>query len=126
MNPRWVDGLCGTAICYFNLQDYQKALEFTKLTRNNYKGALKTNAKLDYQVIGLMHATCLKMCQQLNEASKVYMGLEDHFKRNQARDLVGLLWGLIMLPLSEERKIQADHVLYLKEYLDHVYAEKLP
>ena len=66
------------------------------------------------------------MCQQLNEASKVYMGLEDHFKRNQARDLVGLLWGLIMLPLSEERKIQADHVLYLKEYLDHVYAEKLP
>lgn len=85
------------------MQDYDKALEFTTLTKNNYKGALKTNAKLSYQVINLMHATCLKMCHNYDEASKVYIGLEDYFKRNQARDLVGLLWGLIMLPLEEER-----------------------
>ena len=108
------------------MQKYDEALEFTTLTKNNFKGALMTNAKLSYEVICLMHATCLKMCNKLDEASKTYIGLEAHFKRNQARDLVGLLWGLILIPLSEERKVQADHVLYLKEYLDHVYAVSIP
>ena len=105
LNPRWVDGLCGTAICYFNMQNHEKALEFTALTKNNYKGALKTNAKISYEVVCLMHATSLKMMNKLDEASKVYTGLEDHFKRNQANGIIGLLWGLILIPLSEERKV---------------------
>ena len=45
------------------------------------------------------------MTQNLDEASKVYIGLEDQFRRNQARDIVGLLWGLILIPLSDERKV---------------------
>lgn len=77
MNPRWVDGLCGSAVCYFNVQNFEKALEFTRLAQINYKGALKTNAKLDYQIVCLIHATCLKMTKNLDEAAKVYIGLED-------------------------------------------------
>ena len=126
LNPRWIDGLCGSAVCYFNMENHEKALEFISLARKNYKGSLQTNAKLTYQVISVIYATCLKMTQKLDEAAKVYTSLEDNFKRNTARDLVGLLWGLILIPLSEERKVQADHVMYLKEYLDHVYSVNLP
>lgn len=96
------------------------------MARNNYKGSKKTNVKLSYEIVCLLYATCLKMNKNLDEAAKVYIGLEDHFKRHQARDLVGLLWGLILIPLSEERKVQADHCTYLKEYLDHIYDIKLP
>lgn len=36
------------------------------------------------------------------------------------------MWGLILIPLSEERKVQADHCTYLKEYLEHVSEAPIP
>ena len=67
--------------------------------------------------ISFLHATCLKMTGRFDEACKSYLGIEDVFKRNISGQLVSLLWGMILIPLSEERKPIADHFHYLNEYL---------
>ena len=38
LNPRWVDGLCGIAITYFNMLDFERALRFISLAKDNMKG----------------------------------------------------------------------------------------
>ena len=121
-----MDGLCGIAYSYFNLQNWEKALYYITMAKENSKGASLTNSSLSYEVICFVHATCLKRTQNLEEASKCYQYLEDRFKKNNARDVVKLLWGLILIPLSNERKTTADHYIYLKEYLEHLYNAKIP
>ena len=66
------------------------------------------------------------MTQNSEMACKAYQQLEDRFKANIALDMKRLLWGLILVPLSRERKIVADHVSYLKDYLEHVAEVPLP
>ena len=38
LNPRWIDGLCGCSFAYFNMQDYEKALSYINMAKDNYKG----------------------------------------------------------------------------------------
>ena len=37
LNPRWINGLCGVAIAFFNIQNYAKALEYICLAKDNFK-----------------------------------------------------------------------------------------
>ena len=39
-NPRWIDGLCGIAITYFNMLDFEKAPKYITLAKENCKGDL--------------------------------------------------------------------------------------
>lgn len=38
LNPRWVDGLCGIAITYFNMLDFDRALRYMTMAKDNMKG----------------------------------------------------------------------------------------
>ena len=38
LNPRWVDGLYGIAIVSFNMQDFERALKYITLAKENSKG----------------------------------------------------------------------------------------
>ena len=37
LNPRWVDGLCGVSMSYFNMRNFEKALTYIDLAKNNFK-----------------------------------------------------------------------------------------
>ena len=39
-NPRWVDGLYGIAIVSFNMLDFEKAIKYISLAKENSKGNL--------------------------------------------------------------------------------------
>lgn len=39
LHPRWLDGLCGIAITYFNMLDFNRALKYITLAKDNTKGA---------------------------------------------------------------------------------------
>ena len=120
LHPRWVDGLCGIAITYFNMLKFDKALVYITYAKDNSKGTLLTNAKLSFSIISFIHASCNKMTGHMREASNSYICLEEEFQRTTRRDLVGLLWGLVLLPLSDDRKLIGDHYHYLCEYLKHL------
>ena len=42
LNPRWVDGLVGIGITYFNMLDFGRALRYITLAKDNMKGERKT------------------------------------------------------------------------------------
>ena len=37
LNPRWVDGLCGVAVAFFNMKYYEKSLSYIEHAKNNFK-----------------------------------------------------------------------------------------
>ena len=106
--------------------NYDKALYYITLAKDNSKGTLLTNSQLSYEITCFVYATCLKKTQRLAEASKAYMFLEDHFIRERRQDFKKLLWGSILIPLSDERKVVADHWIGIKEYLEHLKEAPIP
>ena len=101
-------------------------MHYITIAKDNSKGGALTNSQLSYEVTSFVQATCLKMINRNEEASKAYFHLEDHFKRENAKDMMYLLFGSIVVPLSDQRKTVADHWIYLKEYLEHLSDAKLP
>ena len=73
LHPRWLDGLCGIAIAYFNLMDFERALKFIIMAKDNSKGTLLTHSKLNFDVISFIHATCLKMTNSLKQSCNSYI-----------------------------------------------------
>ena len=72
-----------------------------------------TNMKLNYNIIHFIHATCLKMTNNLQQSCYNYIQLELEFQQACAKDLITLVWGLVLIPLSDDRKVIADHYHYL-------------
>ena len=66
------------------------------------------------------------MTHSLEEASKSYTSLFEVFKRQLGKTIINLLWGMIITPLSNERKLIADHYLNMQEYLEHISDVKMP
>ena len=50
-------------------------------------------------------AMCYKQVNRLEECSQDYQTLRAAFTRNMNRDLVKYVFGLILLPLQENRKV---------------------
>ena len=124
LNPRWIDGLCGLALTYFNMGDFKMALKFITLAQGNYKGAKASVALLDYDKINFLKAVCLKMTNGLDLAAKTYSQLESIFRRNISKELISLVWGVVLIPLSEDRKLVIDHFANLQEYLEYIQEVK--
>lgn len=100
--------------------DFGNALKYISLAKDNGKGFRIKESKLDYDVITFIRATCLKMTKNLDEASKTYVNLYDTFRRNNARQTVSLMWGALLVALSDDRKQIADHYHNIHEYLEHL------
>lgn len=66
------------------------------------------------------------MTGNLAEACRRYNYLEVELQRNMSRDLSTLVWGLILIPLSDDRKRIGDHFHYLREYCLHIKDAKTP
>lgn len=66
------------------------------------------------------------MTGNFSDACKAYNCLEPEFQRNMAVDLGTLVWGLILIPLSDDRKRIGDHFHYLMEYMDHLKEAEIP
>ena len=126
LRPRWVDGLCGISFAFFNMANYEKALYYIKLAKENNKGSNATNALLTDEITNFVYATCLKCTNRMEDASKTYMQLEDYFMMQRYQDFKNLLWGSILIPLSDERKVIADHWIKIKEYLEHINEAPMP
>jgi hypothetical protein len=62
----------------------------------------------------------------LDQAYRSYEWLEEYFIKERGKYLINLVWGMLVVPLASERKPQADHYLYFKEYLEHLYDAKIP
>ena len=56
----------------------------------------------------------------MDSACKTYMMLEDKTKHEMAFKFKSLIWGLVIVPLTEDRKTFVDHYDELKEILDHM------
>ena len=52
-------------MAYFNMLDFERALKFITLAKDNSKGSLLTNSKLNFEIISFIYATCLKKTQNL-------------------------------------------------------------
>lgn len=61
---------------------------------------------------------------QNDAAQKQYKILDDVFKAKLGADLAGIVWGLFLTPLSNDRKVTADQLSYLREYID--YKKEVP
>ena len=72
LQPRWIDGLCGLAVTYFNMGEYKMALKFISLAKENYRGPKASYAILDFDRINYLKAVCLKMTNSLDLAAKTY------------------------------------------------------
>ena len=64
------------------------------------------------------------MTCQFDKAGRNYELLEENFKALRSKDLINLLWGMILIPLSNERKIQEDQYVNMLDYLDYMVAVK--
>ena len=63
--PRWIDGLCGVAVAFFNMQNYEKALQYIELAKNNFKSSKnKTTPKDQIEGTG-------NVCVELPAVSKL-------------------------------------------------------
>ena len=54
------------------------------------------------------------------------MMLEDKTRNEMAFKYKSLIWGLVIVPLTEDRKTFIDHYDQLKEILEHLAEAKLP
>ena len=108
------------------MQQFDRALHFITLAKENFKGGKISNAKLSLEIISLIQATCFKQTNALDFACRNYQALEEYFIREQGKYVMTLLWGMILIPLSSERKTQANHYSHLKEYLEHLNDAKIP
>lgn len=79
LDPRWVDGLCGIAINYFNMLNFDRALYFIQLAKDNSKGEKLKNCLFQFEYIAFIYTTCLKMTAHHSEASKSYINLDANF-----------------------------------------------
>ena len=81
LHPRWVDGLCGLATTYFNMKDYQQALRFITVAKDNCKGTKGDETfVLDLKTIGFIKAASLKMTSKFHQSGLEYGYLEETFK----------------------------------------------
>ena len=60
------------------------------------------------------------------DANNSYNCLEAEFQRRMSKDLIELVWGLVLIPLSDDRKRVSDHFHYLYEYCQHLKETKIP
>lgn len=60
------------------------------------------------------------MTGNLSEANKSYSCLEEVYRIRIKHDMKTLVWGLILIPLSDDRKRISDHFHYLYEYINHL------
>ena len=86
LHPRWLDGLAGIAIIYFNMLDFPMALKFITMAKENSKGTVLSTSQSDkddvFDNISFLYASCLKMTGNFDAACKSYMAIEEVFKRN--------------------------------------------
>ena len=106
--------------------DFNRALKYITLAKDNTKGAQLTNAKFDFNIISFIQSSCLKMTGNFADANNSYNCLEAEFQRRMSRDLIELVWGLVLIPLSDDRKRVSDHFHYLHEYCLHLKETKVP
>ena len=126
LQPRWIDGLCGLATTYFNMKNFKMALKFITLAKENYKGSKANQSLLDFDTITFLKAVCLKMTGSLDLSSKTYASMDGLFKRNMAQELVSVVWGVVLTPLSDDRKLVIDHFQNLAEIMEFIREVKLP
>ena len=82
LHPRWVDGLCGLATTYFNMRDYEQALRFISVAKDNCKGVKDGETfVLDFKTIGFIKAVCLKMTNEFKSSGLEYGYLVETFKQ---------------------------------------------
>ena len=129
LNPRWVDGLCGLATTYFNMQQYELALHCIKAARFNYwKGLIdgdeQKSRMLGYETVCFIGAMCLKMTNRLDDAGKAYGWLAGHFRQQRLLELANYMFGLVLIPLQEDRKMMADHLTNVAEVVE--YMQEVP
>ena len=108
LNGRWVDGLCGLATTHFTMGNFKQALRYISQAKDNFRGTNASETKLSFETINFIKATCLKMQGENDAASKTYKTLDGVFKGKMGIDLIGIVWGLFLTPLSNDRKITAD------------------
>lgn len=60
------------------------------------------------------------------DANNSYNCLETEFQRRMSKDLIELVWGLVLIPLSDDRKRVSDHFHYVYEYCQHLKETKIP
>ena len=124
LNPRWVDGLCGLATTYFNMRQYKLALKYITLAKDNWKGSVdgedKKSIKLDFETVSFIKAMCLKMTNHFEASGKAYRCLEVQFHQKKLADLANYFFGLILIPLQEDRKLMADHLENVQEIVEYM------
>ena len=68
----------------------------------------------------------MKETGRLVEATTLYLSLETMFATERSKDLIALMWGCILIPLSSERRAHADHYRNVREMLEHMKDEPIP
>ena len=72
---------------------------------------------MTYEVICFIHATCLKKAGHRELAENHYLSLRPIFKRHLVKDLIKKVFGLMLIPLQDNRKLQQDHLKSVAEYM---------
>ena len=62
----------------------------------------------------------------LDSACNTYRSLETTFSLNRGKDLINMLWGNVIIPLADERRVQLDHFRNMQELLEHIKEEPIP
>ena len=121
LKPRWVNGLVGMAVTYFEMKHYFKAVEFIKAARLNWKAASfeKVDVCLFKEIdVLLMYATMLRAKNDLDGATKVYKQIGPivaTYENEEYKELF-LRALLLLLPQNFNRKMTVDLFGQLRDY----------
>eukprot|EP00347_Sterkiella_histriomuscorum_P021543 403333609 len=107
IKPRWTDAYYGLSLTYFKLGQYEKAAEEVQRAVECFR---KNESLSDIDNMIYLKAMCYKNTKNFIKSQRDYNSLQLKFNQNNGKDLIKYIFGILLLPLQEDRKIQADYI----------------
>lgn len=115
MKLNWTDALFGEAVATFKLRRFKDAARCIEKANRSHKG----DALEDKNVMKYFQAMCYKKLRMFKFAKRDYLGLSVVFESREHESILHFILGLILLPITEDRRKKFDYLENLLTLLKH-------
>ncbi|CDW75604.1 tpr repeat protein [Stylonychia lemnae] len=114
IKPDWSDAYYGACLSSFKLTQYDKALGFIDQAIDKLSD-MKQQQKNAYVY---MKAVCLKKLRRYQDCLDTYKELHDIIMRTENQEIVKYVFGIILLPFQNDRRLTTDYVENFENLMD--------
>lgn len=111
----WTDALFGEAVATFKLRRFKDAARCIEKANRSHKG----DALEDKNVMKYFQAMCYKKLRMFKFSKRDYCGLSVVFETREHESILHFIIGLILLPITDERRKKFDYLENLLTLLKH-------